>query len=225
MISRTSPYIHQAVTADAADVTSSGLQHTPSAVRAAPRVGRSRLLCLSLIALLPLASGACSDDGDGSTVPDLSPEPQPTATTTPSSPSSGDDLFGAPSSGGGAGAGQPSTTAGQEPTSGHDDSACGGCQADALLRCDPATLRCVECLVAEDCAYGSKQQCTDGWCTNTDVGITLCPAQRVAHGEGCGLSGFTCTYGTEGRYSCRCGDGAAAGASTYEATVWTCVTE
>ena len=171
---------------------------------------------------LPLAG--CGGEGDGSTVRNLNPEPDTTSAPQGTSQAPGQDLF-APSSGAPtAGTGGTTTTA-TPPASTHDSSPCGGCTASGLLRCDQATLECVECLVAEDCAYGSQQQCVDGWCTNPDVTVTPCPAQRVVHGDGCGLSGYTCIYGTEGRYTCRCGDGAAAGATTYEATVWTCTAE
>jgi hypothetical protein len=56
------------------------------------------------------------------------------------------------------------------------------------------------------------------------VAVTICPATRPVDQESCGLSGYTCIYGTEGKYSCRCGLGAPIGGGTIEATIWMCET-
>jgi hypothetical protein len=104
------------------------------------------------------------------------------------------------------------------------DAACGGCSQLGFLRCDELSRTCVECLEAADCAYGSQQECRAGWCTNVSTAVTICPPTRPVDQSSCGISGYGCIYGSEGKYVCRCGLGAPIGGGTIEATIWMCET-
>ena len=160
---------------------------------------------------------ACGDPSDpGSTVVDPTPSSTTTASVTAPAPTPSFTIV--PS----ASAPASTTEPVPPPPPMHDDSACGGCATDGLLRCDAVALRCVECLVAEDCIYGSRQQCIQGSCTNVDPAVTPCPATRVAHDSSCGFPGYTCIWGTLGSYSCRCGLGAPIGSGVFEPAVWMC---
>lgn len=186
---------------------------------------------LVMICAAGVAACGAEEPGAPSTIPEPLPSPTATQTEMPSqmfnppvepAPSSSNGMP-PPTANPTGSVPPPPTDTALPPPPPPDDTPCGGCVSDARLRCDVATRTCVECLMDYDCAYGSRQACIGGLCTNVDPVATACPETRVGPGDSCGFSGYTCVWGTEGKYSCDCGLGAPImGGAPLEATVWTC---